>query len=80
MVGSIAALLHSWEAAAGSATSQAELAAALEGAAARVAAAARRSSLGRAGLQPRELLVQQFEEGEARTCACLAVDTSALHE
>lgn len=82
MVGSITLLLRSWQAASGSASSQAELAAALERAAAHVAAsAAKGGPLGRAGLQPKQLTVQQFEEeGHKHTCACMSVDTSALSE
>ncbi|KAL4855123.1 hypothetical protein ACK3TF_004345 [Chlorella vulgaris] len=82
MVGSITLLLRSWQAASGSASSQAELAAALERAAAHVAAsAAKGGPLGRAGLQPKQLTVQQFEEeGRKHTCACMSVDTSALSE
>lgn len=81
MAGSIAALLRTWQAASGSASSQEQLSAALEAAAAGVAsAAARAGPLGRAGLQPRQLEVRQLEEGEARTCACMTADDSALQE
>lgn len=80
LAGSLAALLRSWQAA-GSASTQAELAAALESAAAKVAAAASASgALGRAGLQPRQLLLQQVEEAgrhPGKMCACMDAELPA---
>ena len=76
MVGSLAALLKGWQAA-GSTRSQAELAVVLEAAAAKVAAAASAGgALGRAGLHPKQLLLQQVEEqgSEPKTCACMGVE------
>lgn len=80
MVGSLAALLKTWQAA-GNARSQAELAVVLESAAAKVAAAAATSGpLGRAGLQPRQLELRQVEEqgSEPRLCACMDVELPPL--
>lgn len=80
MAGSLAAVLSSWQAAAGSATSQAELAAALEDTARRVAAVAASGALGRAGLQPKQLLLEGYVEErrgggasatEPALCACM---------
>lgn len=78
---SLAAVLSSWQAAAGSATTQAELAAALEDTARRVAAAAAASgALGRAGLQPRQLTLEGYVEArrggdpaaaQPALCACM---------
>jgi hypothetical protein len=75
-------MLKSWQASAYSADTQAELVAALQATAQRVVASA---SLGRSGLQPRQLLLQQaeaqrqqhsgsFDGGdEPRACTCMSV-------
>ena len=85
MMGSLASLLKAWHAA-GSPADQAQLAAALERAAARVSGGA----LGRAGmLQPKQLLLQRVEEhhqrqhylggaggggAESPMCACMTAE------
>ena len=73
MAQGLTTLLHRWHAAEGNAASQAELAGALEDAALRMAAAAN-TALGRAGLQPKQVLLQQVEEqrqAPGATCACM---------
>lgn len=77
---SVLAVLKSWQASSYSSTTQAELAAALQATAQRVVASA---SLGRTGLQPKQLLLQQVEEqrrqsgfdgsDEPRACTCMSV-------
>lgn len=72
--------MRTWQAA-GTARSQAELAAVLESTAAEVTAAAAAGPLGRAGLRPRQLELRQVEEqgSQPALCACMDVELVPLH-
>jgi len=81
---SVLAVLKSWQASSYSADTQADLAAALQATAARVmeAAASPGSTLGRSGLQPKQLLFHAQEQrqrssfggsDEPAACTCMSV-------